>query len=197
MMVPLAIVIVGDAKRFLLAILMICLPITVTITLNRTSHISGAAGYMISIFDIALAALYLLWMIEIFRKKSIRVNFFPQISIPAFFLILMAALSMAFARFPDLSRFEIIEVLKMYFCFLYLANNIKNKGDVQLVVLFLLLGLAFEGVLGFAQRRYSDPFWPTALGGPKRIDGSRIYGSWRSFNDFGWYLGFILPLSFI
>jgi putative inorganic carbon (HCO3(-)) transporter len=195
MMVPLAIVIVGDAKRFLLAILAICLPITVTITLSAIwSHLGGAAGYMVSVFDIFLGVLYLLWLIEIFRKKNTRVNFFPQISIPAFFLILMAALSMAFARFPYLSWVEIIEVLKMYMCFFYLANNLKSKSDVQVVLLFLLLGLLLEGLLGFAQHRYDEPFWPSALGGPRYID-QRVMGSWRSFNDFAFYLGFVLPVS--
>jgi O-antigen ligase len=101
---------------------------------------------------------------------------------------------MVFASFPDLSMFEIIEVLKMYFCFLYLANNIKNKSDVQFIVAFLILGLLFEGFLGFAQHRYSEPFWPTALGGPKWI-GDRISGTWVSPNDFACYLTFVLPIS--
>ena len=193
LMVPLAIVIVGNAKRFLLAILIICLPITVDITIGDTGHISGASGYMVSMFDIFLGALYFLWLVEIFEKKNLRVNFFPRISIPAFFLILMAALSMAFSQFPNLGKFEIIEVLKMYFCFLYLANNIKSKSDVQFVVFFLLLGLFFEGVLGLAQHRYSEPFWPTALGGPRWVD--RVSGTWLSPNDFGFYLTFILPIS--
>jgi putative inorganic carbon (HCO3(-)) transporter len=196
LMIPLLIVIVGSAKRFLLAILIICLPITVDISLGDTGHIGGTAGYLLSLFDIVLAGLYLFWLLEILGKKNIKVSFFPQISVPAFCLILMAALSMVFSRFPKFGRFEIIEVLKMYFCFFYLANNIKSKNDVKFIVVFLLLGLLFEGVLGFAQHRYGDPFWPTSLGGPKRIEGSRIYGSWMSFNDFGWYIGLILPISF-
>ncbi len=196
MMAPLIIIVLGDAKRFLLAILVICLPITVAVTLSKTGHISGAEGYVVSVFDVILGVLYLFWMIDILRKKNITVNFYPKISIPAFVLMIMAAVSMAFARFPDLSRFELIEVLKMYFCFLYLANNIKDRADLKLIVFFLVLGLALEGVLGFLQHRYSEPFWPTAFGGTKRIDGSRIYGSWRSFNDFAWYLGLMLPLSF-
>lgn len=196
MMVPLAIVILGDAKRFLLAIVAICLPITVTITFGAIwSHLGGTPGYMVSVFDIALGALYLFWLVEILQKKNTRIKLFPQISIPAFFLILMAALSMVFARYPYLSWVEIIEVLKMYLCFFYLANNIKSKPDVQIVVAFLLLGLLLEGLIGFAQHRYGEPFWPSALGGPRDID-QRVMGSWRSFNDFAFYLGFILPLSF-
>jgi len=62
------------------------------------------------------------------------------------------------------------------------------------VVTFLILGLLFEGILGFAQHRYSEPFWPSALGGPHWID-DRISGTWVSPNDFAWYLTFILPIA--
>jgi hypothetical protein len=87
-----------------------------------------------------------------------------------------------------------MEILKMYFCFLYLANNIKSESDIRFVVTFLLLGLFFEGILGFAQHRYSEPFWPSALGGPHWID-DRISGTWVSSNDFAWYLTFLLPIA--
>jgi len=197
MMIPLVITIVGNAKRFLWAILIICLPITVDISLGGAEyieHTSGASGYLLSLFEMVLAGLYVIWFAEIARGKAMSINFFPQITIPAVFLIGIAALSMVFARYPFLSGFEIIEVLKMYFCFLYLANNIKSESDIRFVVTFLVLGLLFEGILGFAQHRYSEPFWPTALGGPHSID-DRISGTWVSGNDFAWYLTFILPIA--
>lgn len=195
LLVPFIVIIVGNSKHFLLAILTMLLPITVDITLNNTGHIGGTAGYVISAFDIVLAVLYLLWFNEMVRKKNLSVDLFPRISIPAFFLIAIAALSMVFAKFPLLSKFELIEVVKMYFCFFYFANNIKSERDVQFLVLFLLSGLFLESIIGFAQHRYGDPFWPTALGGPPRIEGSRINGTWLSFNDFSWYLGLILPIA--
>lgn len=195
MMVPLVIAIVGDTKRFLLAILIICLPITVDIELGKTTdHIGGTSAYLLSLFEIVLAFLYLIWIGEIVQKKNSSIKFFPHISIPAFFLILMAAVSMVFAPFRSLSMLEIIEVLKMYLCFLYISNNIKTRSDVKFVVTFLLLGLFLNGVLGFAQHRYDEPFLPTALGGAHYID-SRVCGSWTSYNNFAWYLTFILPIS--
>lgn len=193
-MAPFVILFVGATKRFLWAILVISLPISVDITLGNTGHISGAAGYVISVYDIVLAFLYLLWMVEMVQKKSIGINFFPGISIPAILLILIAALSMFVAPFPDLSKFELIEMIKMYLGFLYLANNIKNISEVKFIIAFLIFGLFFEGVLGFAQHRYSEPFWPTLLGGPRWID-NRVSGTWVSYNDFSWYLTFILPIA--
>jgi O-antigen ligase len=197
MMIPFVIMIVGNAKRFLWAILIMCLPITVDITLGSAEyieHMSGTSGYLLSLFEIVLAGLYIIWFTEIIRRKDMSIDFFPRMTIPALFLIGIAALSMVFARFPSLSGFEIIEVLKMYFCFLYLANNIKSESDIRFVVTFLILGLFFEGILGFAQHRYSEPFWPKALGGPGWI-GDRISGTWVSPNDFAWCLTFILPIA--
>lgn len=194
-MAPFMMLIVGSGKRFLLATLTMCLPITVDITIGDTGHIGGTSGYVISAFDIVLAGLYLFWLSEMIWKKNISINFFPHISIPALFLIGTATLSMAFAPYPYLSMFEIIEVIKMYLCFLYLANNIKSKSDVQFVIAFLLSGLLFEGLLGFAQHHYGEPFWPRALGGPWSIVGSRVTGTWESFNDFAWYLPFIIPIA--
>lgn len=191
---PFVFFIVREAKLVLLAILIVCLPITVDITIGHTGHLSGAAGYVISAYDIVLAALYILWMAEIVRKKNIKINFFPQVSIPAIFLFGIASISMIFASYPNLSKFELIEMFKMYLSFLYLANNIKSKKEVQFIIAFLMLGLSFEGLLGFAQHRYSEPFFPTALGGPHGID-SRISGTWGSYNDFAWYLTFMLPIA--
>ena len=195
LLVPFIIVIVGNGKHFLLSILTMLLPITVDITLNHTGHIGGTAGYIISAFDIVLAVLYLFWFHEMVREKNFSIDLFPRISMPALILMAIAGLSMVFAKFPLLSKFELIEVVKMYLCFFYLANNIKSERDVQVVVLFLLSGLFLESIIGFAQHRYDDPFWPTSLGGPPRIEGSRICGTWLSFNDFSWYLGFVLPIS--
>ena len=198
MMIPLVITIVGNAKRFLWAVLIICLPISVDISLGGAEyieHTSGASGYLLSLFEMVLAGLYVIWFAEIARGKAMSINFFPRITIPALFLIGIAALSIVFARYPFLSGFEIIEVLKMYFCFLYLANNIKSESDIRFVVTFLVLGLFFEGILGFLQHRYSEPFWPSALGGPSHLKDDRISGTWVSPNDFSWYIAFILPIG--
>jgi len=200
-MVPFIAVLTGDVKRFFLATLVFTLPIQLDITIRHSGHLGGAAGFIISLYDIILAILYILWISELVRNKG-RINFFPRISLPFFFLIGMAILSMAKASFPTLSLFEIVQVLKMYLGFLYIANNIKSKKEIQFVVVFLLLGLFLEGVLGLAQYKFDRPFVPSVLGGPEKLGYirlgrplSRISGTWASYNDFAWYLTFMLPIS--
>jgi len=191
---PFIAIMYGDSKRLLLLALMICLPITVDITINHTGHKSGAAGYVISIYDIVLAFLYLLWFTELISKKLKNIKFYPEFSLPAISLIGFACLSMIPAKNPSLSVYEVIEVTKMYLTFFYLANNIKTKKDVNFIITIFIACLLFEGMLGWAQHRYDRPFFPTALGGPQWID-SRVSGTWASYNDFGWYITFFLPLG--
>ncbi len=200
-MVPFIAVLSGDVKRFFLAILVFALPIQLDITIGHTGHLGGAAGLIISLYDITLAILYILWISEFARNKK-KIRFFPRISLPFFFLMGMATLSMANASNPTLSLFEIVQVLKMYLGFLYIANNIKSRKEIQFVVIFLLLGLFLESMLGLAQYKFDRPFVPSVLGGPEKLGYirlgeplSRISGTWVSYNDFAWYLTFMLPIS--
>lgn len=191
---PLVFFILGSGKLLLTGVLTALLPITIDVTISHTGHLSGAGGYMISAFDIVLAILCIIWGIELALKKKERVHFFPCISVPAVLLLAVAGISAAFASNPYLSKYEILEVLKMYMAFLYLANNINSNKDFEWVIGMLVLGLLFEGVLSFAQHRYDEPFFPTSLGGPHWIE-SRVKGTWVSYNDFAWYLTYVLPIA--
>ncbi len=200
-MVPFIALMTGNEKRFFLAILVFALPIQLDITIGYTGHLGGAAGFIISLYDITLAILYIFWISEFVRNKK-RINFFPRISLPFFFLVGMATLSMANASFPKLSLFEIVQVLKMYLGFLYIGNNIKSRKEIQFVIVFLLLGLFLESLLGLAQYKFDRPLVPSVLGGPEKVGYirlgepmSRISGTWVSYNDFAWYLTFMLPIS--
>ncbi|MCJ7645960.1 O-antigen ligase family protein [bacterium] len=201
-MVPFVALVTGNVKRFFLAMLVFTLPIQLDITIRHSGHLGGAAGFIISLYDITLAVLYILWISEIVRNKNEKINFFPRISLPFFCLIGMATLSMVNAFFPELSLFEIVQMLKMYLGFLYVANNIKSRKEIQFVVALLLLGLFLESILGLAQYKFDRPLVPSILGGPEKIGYirlgeplSRISGTWASYNDFAWYLTFMLPIS--
>ena len=191
---PFVVIIVGESKHLLLGILVVCLPITVDVTIGYTGHKGGAAGYIVSFYDIVLALLYLIWFLELISKKKFYIKLYPEISLPAILLISFGCLSMISAEYPEYGLYEIIEVIKMYLTFIYLANNIKTKKDFQFIVIIFITCLFFEGILGWAQHRYDRPFFPTALGGPSWVD-SRVKGTWVSYNDFAWYLTCFLPIA--
>lgn len=190
-----AIPIVGDLKRMLWALLVIFMPISVDITLNMMpGHTGGAAGYQVSSFDIVLAALYFIWIFELLTQKDQKVKLFPSMSFPAFLLILITWVSLAFAYIPELTKYEAIEIVKMYLTFLYIANNLKTRKDIHFIIILFIIMLVFEGFVGVLQRRWGEPIIPAVLGGPTWV-ASRIKGSWTSTNDFSWYLTFFIPLT--
>lgn len=190
---PILMMVLGSSKKFLWIILLILLPVTVDFTIHPSDHLGGATGWVISAFDLLLGALYLIWIAEMIQKRHIAINFFSEISIPALCLIGSACLSAFFARKPMLSIYEMVEVVKMYLAFLYMANNVRNKKDLKFIVFIFLFCITYEGFLGFAQHHWGEPFFPRSLGGPTRLE-SRVCGTWQSFNDFSWYLTFFLPL---
>jgi putative inorganic carbon (HCO3(-)) transporter len=192
---PFVIFINKDIKQILLVGLFLCLPISVDMTLNPTNHAGGASGFMISAFDILLCGLYILWLYEILLKREGSVRFFFPISLPGAALIAAAWISMINAKYTDLCLFEIVELTKMFFAFFYLANNLKSKKEINVILLVLIFGLILEGGLGILQRRLDLTLWPTALGGPHFIRDDRVSGTWVSTNDYSWCMTFLLPVA--
>ena len=188
-----------NVKRFFLAALLFSLMLNLDISFLRTGHVGGVDGIMLSFFDISLFFLYFLWLSEIVRKKNTRINFFPKISIPTLFLFVIAYLSMINAPVKKLCLFEIIEIFKMYLGFFYLANHIKQEKDVNFVISCLLIGLFLEGILGLAQFSTGKTYLPSGMGYSNRMvryrSNYRVSGTWTSYNDFAWYLTFMIPIS--
>ena len=192
---PLAVYVFPDNRKALWFFLCLSLPISIDVALNEVDHLGGTPGLMISSLDMVLFVLYAIWIADAARgKPGPRLSPVARISLPAAALIGASLLSILQAPYPELSVYEVIEVLKMYFLFLYLANNIRDDQDLKFIVHAFIALLIFEGALSYLQHRYDEPFFPSSLGGPKEIDG-RVSGTWSDFNDAAWYLTFVLPLS--
>lgn len=191
---PFLMMFIGSSKHFLWVVLLLLLPVTLDFTIGHTGHLGGAAGWQISAFDAVLFVLYVMWILELVKKRTFTVRLVPEITIPALLLIGSAAISAINAKHIDLCVYELVEIIKMFFCFIYLANNIKTDKDIKLIIYVFIYCLFFEGFLGWMQHRTGEPLFPTALGGPSLID-DRVTGTWRSYNDFSWYLTFFLPIA--
>lgn len=192
--VPLSVYVFPDNRKVLWFCLCISMPISIDVALNEVDHLGGTPGLMVSTIDMALFALYAIWIADVARgKPGPRPSLVARISMPAAALIGVSLLSMLQAPYPKLSAYEVIEVVKMYFLFLYLANNIRDDQDLKFIIHAFIALLIFEGALSYLQHRYDEPFFPSSLGGPKGIDG-RVSGTWSDFNDAAWYLTFVIPL---
>ena len=102
-----------------------------------------------------------------------------RISLPAAALIGASLLSILQAPYPELSAYEVIEVVKMYFLFLYLANNIRDDHDLKFIIHAFIALLIFEGALSYLQHRYRRALFPVIPGGARRESTGECRGHGR------------------
>ena len=193
-------------EKVFVGILLLTLPLLIDKTINMTEHSGGARGFIISLHDIALAVLILLWLYRIFVYKERKIRLFKNYSVPVFGILIMSLLSMAYAAYPIFSIYEFIEIVKMYLVFLFLANYIVETGHLRFIVIFLLVGLFIEGIFVVMEAMMGHSLNITALGMRVRDDLSpikssfhRVSGTLGGANGLAWYLCCLLtlPLSLL
>ncbi len=202
LIVPFLIIYHKIAKRFLIAVLILTLPLVIDKTINVDSlHQGGAKGFVISLHDIALAFLFIIWINDIVVNRKSGIRFFKRFTIVVLGIISMAALSMIKAADRMFAIYELIEIFKMYLIMIYIANYIAESGDIKYVVTFLIIGLLIEGVLVLIELASGSPLNMTVLGTKSAVDTiefskHRVGGTLGGANGLAWYLDYILPLVF-
>ena len=142
----------GKIKRFLLSLLIITIPIDIDKTFFlHELHSGGVKGLVVSLWSIFLLLLYVLWCIELWKDKKQKIDFLPKTTIPLLALLAICMLSMTKSLNVQLSMFEIIQMIKVYLLFFYIANNVKTKKDYNYLLYVLFIALFFEICLGYYQ----------------------------------------------
>jgi len=190
-------------EKVFVGILLLTLPLLIDKTINMTEHSGGARGFIISLHDIALAILVLLWFYRMFVHKERKIRLFKNYSIPVLGILIMSLLSMAYAAYPMFSVYEFIEIVKMALVFLYLANYIVETGHIRFIVIFLMVGLFIEGTLVVMEAVMGHSLNITALGmrvrddlAPIKSSFHRVSGTLGGANGLAWYLCSLLPVPF-
>jgi putative inorganic carbon (hco3(-)) transporter len=208
-LMPFVLAVVPNTRRFLLAALVLSIPLNADYNLFfQTGLISGARGLVISMTDVLLLVALVLWMIEMAQsKRDGAVRFFPRISWPTLGLILMMAVSMLAAQNLLWSVFDILAFIKVFLFFFYMANNIRDRKDVRLVMQLLFLGVIVETVLSIWQINewpgLSFLRWFGATGETTTAIKMDIFSTTRpggtlvSCNNLARFFGFILPMAYM
>ncbi len=147
----------GRTKQIFTAILLVTIPINIDKTLFfHEFHSGGVQGLIVSIWSIALTVLYITWFIESWNRKCKEIAYFPRITIPMVLLILISMLSMMKSVYLSLSGYAIIQTLKVFLLFFYIANNIQSENEYKFILHVMLWTLVFEIGLGFFQYFMND-----------------------------------------
>ena len=204
--IPFIAVISGNVKRFMVAIILLSMPLRIDITLAQRDHVGGPEGFIVGIQDICLLLLMLIWLVELYQERERRTS--PpllSISLPVLGLIVMGLASMIKAYDPILSLFQLALIIKMYLFMIYMAYYIAHTRDVRFVIICLLFGLFLESSIAILQGIFKSSFNIPAFGtradnyevmlGEKAI--YRVGGTVGGANPLSAYLNYFIPIPLV
>jgi O-antigen ligase len=149
---PFLALLIKDLRRFLLAATILSIPLHIDINfMHSFEQQAGASTAGISLTDIFVIGLLLIWLIEIASQEQPYTRFFPRITIPAILYFEAAVLSMLWAPRLDLAFMEVLYMFKILLLFFVLINHIRDEKDLRLVVWAFIGAVAFEGLISGLQ----------------------------------------------
>ncbi|MFQ5752236.1 MAG: O-antigen ligase family protein, partial [bacterium] len=114
-------------------------------------------------------------------------------AIPAFGMIVWGLLASFGAPFPDLALHELSRLVRAYLAFLCVINFTRSRKDIYTVLVSLLVGLAFQGIIGYFQWHHGS-LGLTFLG--ESYFSFRARGLFMHPSFFGNYLVLLIPVAF-
>ncbi len=158
-------------------------------------------GLVLSAFDVPFFLLMLLWMFRVINDYRIRISFYPHITWPFFFMwiLCLAGLYPAAVSFPI--KISVLWLMfKSWLVLWYLANNIKDRETVYLLVGVILLSGFFQAMIGIGQHLKGGPLGLGMLGEQEELHAvqaeiSRIGGTIGHPNKLALFLGTLLQLN--
>jgi O-antigen ligase len=185
--------IAGNMHKFLLAVILLELPLHLDIALIYDGHavaLYAIGGLNISVTTLCLAVLYALWLAELLTKvttlpRSLRA------SLPLVLYLAAVTLSVIVAGNAKLAFFELFLLFQTFLLFVYIIKSVQTRQDVMFVVTMLLIGLVFESLvmIGLRILGHSVSFARIYAG----IDaGGRVFGTIGSPNTAASYLTLLL-----
>ncbi len=190
------------SKKVFLAVLITTLALNIDQTFNLREHTGGPKGFIVSLSGIAIFILFLLFLYEKYQNRKKRFSFFMKASLPVFGIISMSVVSMSYAFDRMFSLYELLEIVKMYLIFLYIANYVAYEKDLTFILFFLIFGLFMESSIAILQFVSGSSLNLTVLGGKQEIAShmlgsgmiQRVGGTLGNSNSLAWYLVFLIPI---
>ena len=216
-----------DFRSYWLAIFALVLPLdikkmlidsgpVVDYVLKYGFPVGELPGPVLYLSDLPFLVLMVQWLSEIiFKKKKI---FFPKSNWMALAFILWSIVSLIKATEFSSGIFELLRMIKFYFLYLYVANNIQSKETVKTFMKFLFIGLMFQGLLCLSQYLIQDISYlfsnlmgkkefysaaqikliePMFRAGEDINAGIRASGTVGPMNAQAQYFEFLLPVAFL
>jgi O-antigen ligase len=118
------------------------------------ADLGSLGGLQASLGNIALAGLYVAWLIESVTRRGSRDSVrrhLSAVTVSAALFLLFNAVSLLVASDATLGAFEVVSVLERFLLYIYIANKVSSREDVLFILRILLIGLIIQSVLMLAQ----------------------------------------------
>ena len=198
--VAIACVIAGNPRRFMLALVLLDIPLEWGKNLswnNDLANVGAIPGVDISLTTIALAGLYMMWALGRGEGKRERLQLRLRPALPLIAYVGISALSLLGAHNKTLSSYELVMLSQILLLFIYVASTVRTRSDVTFIVTVLMGGLLVESLVVIAVSATGTS--PHFLGLRNRVDptlfNGRVGGTVGSPNDAAAYLCLMLSLA--
>lgn len=146
-------------RRVLLAILLLNISLQIQkhfFLRTDVSALGSLGGLQISLTNLALAWLYLMWMVQAaLRPKGFTVlggaSRSSGVVVLGGLLVVVYAVSMVVAGDRELAAFEVAYIVEQFLLLIYIAKTTVSRDDVLFIVRVLLVGLIVQSTLMLAQ----------------------------------------------
>ena len=198
--VTMACVIAGNPRRFMLALVLLDIPLEWGKNLSwndSLANIGAIPGVDISLTTIGLVALYAMWALGRGDARTPRLRPRLRPALPLIAYVTISALSLLAAHNKTLSSYELVMLSQLLLLFIYVVSTVRTRSDVAFMLTVLMAGLLVESLVVIA---VSATGWsPHFLGLRNRVDptgfNGRVGGTVGSPNDAAAYLCLMLSAA--
>ncbi|MDH3601872.1 MAG: O-antigen ligase family protein [Candidatus Tectomicrobia bacterium] len=168
---PLGFIWIQDKKKFFLTFIVLDMVLLIdTHMFHDPDLMARTSGLQISLTTLSVLALCILWLFDIFVKKSKFDIYLPKHSIFIFGYLLSYCLSLVNSKDIITSFFEIAILLQNILIYICIINYAKEKSDIIYIIKILLLGLAIE--IAFISIQYATGTQFDVLGSSEEVSAS-------------------------
>lgn len=200
--------IIREKERFILYVSVFVLPISFDfylIHLKWLPYSLPISGFRVTAFDIFFFFLLISWIVRLATARRIQIRLYPYVSIPFALIWIICLLSSISSPIPVVIKISYLwYALQNWLIFLYIANNIRDRRTVLIVVSLFLISGVIQSFLAMAQYATGgtlglDLFGETEKGYFAMKAGAatvnRVAGTLGHPNKLGMFLGMVLPIN--
>jgi len=197
-----------EKERCILFVSVLLLPVSFDfylVNLKSLPYSLPISGFRVTAFDLCFFFLLGSWLIRLAIDRQTQLRLYPYISVPFAFLLMINLASSVFSPLPLVIKLSYIwYAMENWLIFLYIANNVRDRRTVFVLVALFLSSAIIQSLLAMAQYATggtlgldlfgeSEKGYFTMRAGAGTIN--RVAGTLGHPNKLGMFLGMWLPIA--